>query len=198
MCTASTATSTTRTKMMKGNQRFKAPNCKGGCVSRKFWRPHCLPAVVGQRRSLCSIHSISRHVSGRLTERLGAPIRNCNRGRNQTVDVHREAACRFSRRSIGERNSNFFEMSAFKILRKKKPIKSTTDNDMNILADDRISGTRDFTNQFVLFPARSGRENRGEEPASRISREQLDAFSDAESDNARSAHFFVPPAEPSV
>jgi len=69
---------------------------------------------------------------------------------------------------------------------------------MNILADDRISGTRDFTNQFVLFPARSGRENRGEEPASRISREQLDAFSNAESDNARSAHFFIPPAEPPV
>jgi len=67
---------------------------------------------------------------------------------------------------------------------------------MNILADDRISGTRDFTNQFVLFPARSCRENRGEEPASRISREQLDAFSNAESDNARSAHFFIPPAEP--
>jgi len=67
---------------------------------------------------------------------------------------------------------------------------------MNILADDRISGTRDFTNQFVLFPARSGRENRGEEPASRISREQLDAFSNAESDNARSAHFFIPPPEP--
>ena len=67
---------------------------------------------------------------------------------------------------------------------------------MNILAGDPISKTRDFTNQFVLFPARSGRENRGEEPASRISREQLDAFSNAESDNARSAHFFIPPAEP--
>ena len=67
---------------------------------------------------------------------------------------------------------------------------------MNILADDRISGTRDFTNQFVLFPAHSGRENRVEEPASRISREQLDAFSNAESDNARSAHFSILPAEP--
>jgi hypothetical protein len=22
---------------MKGNQRFKVPNCRGGCVSRKFW-----------------------------------------------------------------------------------------------------------------------------------------------------------------
>jgi hypothetical protein len=89
-------------------------------------------------------------------------------------------------------------MSAFKILRKKKPIKSTVDNDMNILADDRISGTRDFTNQFALFPARSGRENRVEEPASRISREQLDAFSNAESDNARSAHFSILPAEPTA
>jgi len=67
---------------------------------------------------------------------------------------------------------------------------------MNILADDRISGTRDFTNQFVLFPTPSGRENRGEGPTSRLSREQLDAFSNAESDNARSAHFFIPPAEP--
>jgi hypothetical protein len=95
-----------------------------------------------------------------------------------------------------KRNFIFFEMSAFKILRKKKPIKSTVDNDMNIPADDRISGTRDFTNQFVLFPARSGRENRVEEPASRISREQLNAFSNAESDNARSAHFSILPAEP--
>src|SRR5256886_16574203 len=69
---------------------------------------------------------------------------------------------------------------------------------MNILAGDPISKTRDFTNQFVLFPARSGRENRGGHPASRLSREQLDAFSNAESDNARSAHFFIPPPEPPV
>ena len=153
--------SRTRREMMKGNQRFKAPNCRGGCVSRKFSGARCL--------------------------RRGGPLIGTAVGRSQTVDVHRKAACRSSRRSLGERNFNFFEMSAFKILRKKKPIKSTVDNDMNILADDRISGTRDFTNQFVLFPARSGRENRGEEPASRISREQLDAFSNAESDNARSA-----------
>src|SRR6266550_7572323 len=67
---------------------------------------------------------------------------------------------------------------------------------MNIIADDRITETRDFTNQFVLFPARSGREDWGEQPSSRLSREQLDAFLKAESDNARSAHFFAPPAEP--
>ena len=67
---------------------------------------------------------------------------------------------------------------------------------MNILADDRVSGTRDFTNQFVLFPTPSGHESRGEQPPSRLSREQLDAFLNAESDNARSAHFFTPPPEP--
>ena len=67
---------------------------------------------------------------------------------------------------------------------------------MNLVADDPISKTRDFSSDFVLFPARSGRENLGQKLASRLSRDQLDAFSDAESDNARSAHFFVPPAEP--
>jgi hypothetical protein len=67
---------------------------------------------------------------------------------------------------------------------------------MNILADERISGTRDFTNQFVLFPPSSGYNNWGEQPPSRLSREQLDAFLSAQSDNARSAHFSVPPADP--
>ena len=69
---------------------------------------------------------------------------------------------------------------------------------MNIVVDDRISETPNFTSQFALFPTRSGRENRGGQPASRLSREQLDAFSNAESDNARSAHFFIPPPEPPV
>src|SRR6266498_712314 len=35
MCTASTATSSTKAKIMKDNPRFKAPNCRGGCISRK-------------------------------------------------------------------------------------------------------------------------------------------------------------------
>jgi len=67
---------------------------------------------------------------------------------------------------------------------------------MNILVDNRISETSDFTNQFVLFPVGSERENRREIPASRLSRDHLDAFSNAESDNARSAHFLIAPAEP--
>jgi hypothetical protein len=87
-------------------------------------------------------------------------------------------------------------MSASKILRKGEANQLTIDDDMNILVDDRISETRDFTNQFVFFPARSERENLEEQPASRLSPDQLDAFSNADSDNARSAHFFTPPAEP--
>jgi len=56
---------------------------------------------------------------------------------------------------------------------------------MDTIADNRISETPEFTNQFVLFPTRSG-----------LSRGELDAFSNAEWNNGRSAHFFVPPAEP--
>jgi len=67
---------------------------------------------------------------------------------------------------------------------------------MNTAADDRISQTRDFTNQFVVFPTHSGSESLREELSARLSRGELDAFSTAECDNARSAHFFVPPAEP--
>src|SRR5947199_10769454 len=66
---------------------------------------------------------------------------------------------------------------------------------MNLVVDDRISERRDFTNQFALFPIHSGRENLGEKPASRLSRDQLDAFSNVDSENACSAHFFTPPAE---
>jgi hypothetical protein len=67
---------------------------------------------------------------------------------------------------------------------------------MNIVADDRISETRNSTNQFVLFPTQFERENLGAEPASRLSRDQMAAFLNAEHNNARSAHFFSPPVEP--
>jgi hypothetical protein len=98
----------------------------------------------------------------------------------------------------GKRNFNFFEMSGQKIFRKKRQANLTTDNNMNIVADDPISETHEFTNQSVLFPIGSGRENPGERPTSRLSREQIDAFLNAEFDNARSAHFSVPPAEPAA
>jgi len=72
-----------------------------------------------------------------------------------------------------------------------KRIKPTIDM-MNLVADNRITETGNFTNQFV-FPAGLGSEN-----LSRLSREQLTAFLDAESGNARSAHFSIPPAEPTL
>jgi hypothetical protein len=56
---------------------------------------------------------------------------------------------------------------------------------MDTVADDRISQTPEFTSQFVPFPTRSW-----------LSRGELDAFSNTEWNNGRSAHFFVPPPEP--
>jgi hypothetical protein len=67
---------------------------------------------------------------------------------------------------------------------------------MNLVADNRITETPEFTGQFMVFPNSFGSENVGQKPLSRMSREQLAAFLDAESGNARSAHFSVPPAEP--
>jgi len=134
---------------MKTQRRVKTRNCRGGCVSRKFWGLHYLPAVVGPAGF-----------------------------------------------STAGKNFNFFEMSGFKIFRKGEANQINLDTDMNIVADDRISEAHGLANQFVLFPAPSGRENWGQNPGSRLSREQMDAFLNAERDNARSAHFFTPPAEP--
>src|SRR5438874_5728034 len=67
---------------------------------------------------------------------------------------------------------------------------------ITLLTDDRITGTHDFSGEFMLSSATLGRENLGQNPLSRLSREQLAAFLEAESGNARSAHFNVPPTEP--
>ena len=67
---------------------------------------------------------------------------------------------------------------------------------ITLLPDDRITGTNDFAGEFILSPATLDREDFGQKPLSRLSREQLAAFLEAESDNARSAHFNVPLAEP--
>jgi hypothetical protein len=66
------------------------------------------------------------------------------------------------------------------------------DTDMNLVADDRISERRDFTNQFMVLPTSFGSENW----VSRLSRDQLATFLNAECDKARSPHFLVPPPEP--
>jgi hypothetical protein len=68
---------------------------------------------------------------------------------------------------------------------------------MNIIADPRSTKTADFAYQFIPFPTAFEHESLDEKPVSRLSREQLEAFL-AESDNARSGHFFVPSAEAPV
>jgi len=94
-----------------------------------------------------------------------------------------------------EKKFQLFEMFGQQIFRKKKRSKLTTDNNMRIVADDPINETHEFTNQFVLFPIGSGRENAEERPTSRLSGEQINALLRAEFDNARRAHFSVPPTE---
>jgi hypothetical protein len=87
-------------------------------------------------------------------------------------------------------------MSASKIFRKGKGTQINLPQNMNLVADDRLTQAPDFTNQFVLFPPRFERENRLGEPLSRLTREQLEAFLNSASANAGSAHFSVPPPEP--
>ncbi len=59
---------------------------------------------------------------------------------------------------------------------------------MNLLIEDPLSKTG-FSGPFALFP---NHENSVKQPTARISREAMDAFLSAKSDNARSGHFFVP------
>jgi len=75
-----------------------------------------------------------------------------------------------------------------------KRIKSTIDM-MNLVANNAITETGNFAGQF-MFPAGTESQNSGQNPLSRLSREQLAAFLNAESANAHSAHFLTPPAEP--
>ena len=66
---------------------------------------------------------------------------------------------------------------------------------MNMVADNRITETPELTGQFMVFPNSFASGNVGQKPLSRMSREQLAAFLNAESGNAQSAHFVTPPAE---
>ena len=76
-----------------------------------------------------------------------------------------------------------------------KRIKPTIDM-MNLVIDNRITETPERTGQFMVFPKSFGSEDVAQKPLSRMSREQLAAFLNAESGNAQSAHFVTPPAEP--
>jgi len=66
---------------------------------------------------------------------------------------------------------------------------------MNMVIDNRITETPELTGQFMVFPKSFGSEDAAQKSLSRMSREQLAAFLNAESGNARSAHFSAPPAE---
>src|SRR4029450_8527989 len=76
-----------------------------------------------------------------------------------------------------------------------KRIESTIDM-MNMGADNSITETPELTGQFMVFPTSFGSEDAAQKTLSRMSREQLAAFLNAESGNAQSAHFLAPPAEP--
>ena len=66
---------------------------------------------------------------------------------------------------------------------------------MNLLVEDPLSKTG-FSGPFVVFPNSPEVENRAERPTSRLTRDQIDAFLNAKSDNAHNGHFFVAPPEP--
>jgi hypothetical protein len=66
---------------------------------------------------------------------------------------------------------------------------------INLAANTQFTEACDFSGRFI-FPAGFGDQASGPNPLSRLSREQLAAFLDAESNNARSAHFSVPRTEP--
>jgi hypothetical protein len=68
---------------------------------------------------------------------------------------------------------------------------------MNLVLDKSITETPEYTGQFMVVPNSFGTEGT-QKTLSRMSREQLAAFLNAESGNARSAHFSVPPAEPTL
>src|SRR5215472_18268132 len=64
---------------------------------------------------------------------------------------------------------------------------------MNLVLDKSITETPEPTGQFMVFPNSFGS---GDVAFSRMSREQLAAFLNAESGNAQSGHFVTSPAEP--
>jgi hypothetical protein len=66
---------------------------------------------------------------------------------------------------------------------------------MNLVADDRFTETRDFSGQFMVLPAGFGKHESGQNALSRLSREQLAAFLNAESSNLHGAHFSTPRIE---
>src|SRR5436309_522254 len=97
-------------------------------------------------------------------------------------------------RALPKKNSTFFEMSAQKIFRKGEPNRVNQPKPhMNLLVQDPLSKTG-FSGPFVVFPNSPEFENRADQPMPRISRETMDAFSEAKSGHAHGGQFCLPPA----
>lgn len=65
---------------------------------------------------------------------------------------------------------------------------------MNLVLDKSITETPELTGQFMVFPDGFGSGD-AQKTLSRMSREQLAAFLNAEAGNAQSGHFVAPPVE---
>src|SRR5262245_1785761 len=94
---------------------------------------------------------------------------------------------------IRREKNKFFEMCEFKIFRKNEANQFEQRYMMNLVLDKSVTETPELTGQFMVFPDSFGS---GDVAFSRMSREQLAAFLNAESGNAQSGHFVTPPAEP--
>lgn len=66
---------------------------------------------------------------------------------------------------------------------------------MNLLVEDPLSKTG-FSGPFILFPSSAEVENSADQAKSRLTRDQMDAFLNAKSDNAHNGHFFIAPPQP--
>ena len=66
----------------------------------------------------------------------------------------------------------------------------------NLVLDKSITETPELTGQFMVFPNPFGVDGAVQTALSRMSREQLAAFLNAESGNARNAHFIAPAGDP--
>ena len=87
---------------------------------------------------------------------------------------------RWGIRRENEKKFNFLKCPASKSLERNERIKSTIDM-MNMVVDNRITKTPEFTGQFMMVPNGFGSEDAGQKTLSRMSREQLAAFLKAES-----------------
>lgn len=66
---------------------------------------------------------------------------------------------------------------------------------MNLVIDNRVTETPELTGQFMVSPNGFGSEDVAQKTLSRMSRDQLAAFLNAESGNVQGGHFSTPPAE---